>query len=144
MNTLNNLTKEQLIEEVEALEADLRLAKAELWESLGERDRLRAMGKRLQDERNTFAQELSVRERPNRGSLDFALQEVEVEHYSHGGQVHERTDVWVPACGGTETPFKSKSGAMLTYMWNQTTGEHAYYNHDTDTFLSDDEASGLM
>ena len=95
MNTLNNLTKEQLIEEVEALEADLRLAKAELWESLGERDRLRAMGKRLQDERNTFAQELSVRECPNwgeirvgmqtppevkRGSLDFALQEVESSH----------------------------------------------------------------
>ena len=162
---MNNLTKEQLIEEVEALEADLRLAKAELWESLGERDRLRAMGKRLQDERNTFAQELAaltppvVRECPNwgeirvgmqtppevkRGSLDFALQEVEVEHYSHGGQVHERTDVWVPACGGMETPFKSKSGAMLTYMWNQTTGEHAYYNHDTDTFLSYADALELM
>ena len=80
---MNNMTKEQLIAEVEALESDLRLAKAELWESLGERDRLRAMGKRLQDERNTFAQELAaltppvVRELPNRGSLDFALQEVE-------------------------------------------------------------------
>ena len=97
---MDNMTKKQLIAEVEALEADLRLAKAELWESLGERDRLRA---------------------------DYI-----------------KRDVWVPACGGKETPFRSRTGAMLTYMWNQTTGEHAYYNHDTDTFLSYADALELM
>ena len=51
---------------------------------------------------------------------------------------------WMPACGGTETPFKSRSGDVLLYMWNEVSGEHAYYNVSTDLFLTNDEASGLM
>jgi len=51
---------------------------------------------------------------------------------------------WVIANGGTETPFKSRSGATLLYMWETNSGRHAYLNVDTDMFLTDDEASELM
>jgi hypothetical protein len=53
-------------------------------------------------------------------------------------------DRWVPACGGQEVPFKSRSGATLLYCWNPKTGEHAYLNCDTDLILSDEEAHTLM
>ena len=48
---------------------------------------------------------------------------------------------WVPACGGTETPFTTRIGHRLLYMWNPSTGEHAYYDVVNDIFLSNDEAS---
>jgi hypothetical protein len=47
---------------------------------------------------------------------------------------------WVPACGGTETPFTSRSGLRLLYCWQPATGRHAYINCDTDIALTDDEA----
>lgn len=50
---------------------------------------------------------------------------------------------WVPASGGTETPFTARSGARLTYMHQPSSGRHAYYHHGDDRFLSDDEASQL-
>lgn len=50
-------------------------------------------------------------------------------------------DQWIPACGGTETPFTSRTGRRLLYMWNQTTGEHAYYDVYRDLFLSQEEAA---
>lgn len=51
---------------------------------------------------------------------------------------------WVPACGGTETPFTTRTGRRLLYMWNLSTGEHAYYDLASDTFLSNDEASTAL
>lgn len=51
---------------------------------------------------------------------------------------------WVPACGGTETPFTTRTGRRLLYMWNTTTGEHAYYDITNDVFLSNDEASAAL
>jgi hypothetical protein len=53
-------------------------------------------------------------------------------------------DRWVPACGGTEVPFKSRSGARLLYCWNPRQNKHAYINVDTDMILTDQEASALM
>ena len=47
---------------------------------------------------------------------------------------------WVPACGGTEQPFKAMSGHELHYMWCPSTGEHAYYDMSSDLFLSDWDA----
>lgn len=49
-------------------------------------------------------------------------------------------DQWVAANGGTETPFRSRSGKTLWYMWNRKTGEHAYLDMGTDMFLSSEEA----
>ena len=53
-------------------------------------------------------------------------------------------DDWVPACGGTELPFRSRSGRVLLYMWNRTSGTHAYYDVARDVFLTQDEASAAL
>ncbi len=53
-------------------------------------------------------------------------------------------DHWVPACGGTETPTKTRTGRTLLFMWNTTKGEHAYYDCDRDIFLSNEEASAAL
>jgi hypothetical protein len=51
-----------------------------------------------------------------------------------------KDDSWVPACGGTEVPFKSRSGRRLQYVWQPSTGHHAYLDVDSDIILSDEEA----
>lgn len=53
------------------------------------------------------------------------------------------TDDWTPACGGTEEPFDCR-GRRLHYLWNRTTGEHAYYDVRRDIFLSDLEAQEII
>lgn len=54
------------------------------------------------------------------------------------------SDNWVPACGGTEIPFNTRTGRTLWYMWNTTTGEHAYYDVKADIFLSNEEATEAL
>lgn len=49
-------------------------------------------------------------------------------------------DRWVPANGGTETVFRSRSGIRLLYCWNPAQRKHAYLNVDTDMILTDEEA----
>ncbi len=53
-------------------------------------------------------------------------------------------DRWVPACGGLETPFRSRSGVRLLYCYNPRLGRHAYLNCDTDIILSDAEAQACL
>lgn len=55
-----------------------------------------------------------------------------------------RSDDWVAACGGTETPFTTRTGRRLLYMWNRTTGEHAYYDVQRDVFLTNEEAIAAL
>ena len=55
---------------------------------------------------------------------------------------HERGP-WVPACGGTEVPFKL-GFYRYQYMFQQSTGTHALICLDTDLFLSDAEADRLL
>lgn len=47
---------------------------------------------------------------------------------------------WLPANGGTETPFTTRSGRRLQYCWQPSTGRHAYLDMGTDLILTDDEA----
>jgi hypothetical protein len=47
---------------------------------------------------------------------------------------------WYPACGGTETPFLSRSGRTLLYCYQPSTGNHAYLDMGTDIILSQEEA----
>jgi hypothetical protein len=47
---------------------------------------------------------------------------------------------WIPACGGTEVPFLTRSGRKLQYLWQPSTGKHAYYDCDNDLILSDEDA----
>ena len=51
---------------------------------------------------------------------------------------------WVPACGGTEAPFTTRTGRRLLYMWNPTTGEHAYYAGLNAGSPSADEATAAL
>ena len=53
-------------------------------------------------------------------------------------------DSWVPACGGTETPFTSRSGRVLLYCYNPYQHKHAYYDCSTDIILSDNEANACL
>lgn len=47
---------------------------------------------------------------------------------------------WVPASGGTEKPFHTRSGRRLLYCWQPATGKHAYLDCDSDIILTDEEA----
>lgn len=47
---------------------------------------------------------------------------------------------WIPACGGTETPFTTRSGRILLYCWQPSTGRHAYLDTQTDLILTNEEA----
>ena len=51
---------------------------------------------------------------------------------------------WVPACGRTEVPFKTRTGMTLLYVWHTFTGRHAYLDCDTDRVLTDEEAREAM
>lgn len=47
---------------------------------------------------------------------------------------------WVPASGGKEEPFRTRTGRRLQYLWQPSTGKHAYYDVDSDLILSDEDA----
>lgn len=51
---------------------------------------------------------------------------------------------WIPACGGTEVPFTTRSGRVLLYCWQPSTGRHAYIDCQTDLILTDEEAALAM
>jgi hypothetical protein len=51
---------------------------------------------------------------------------------------------WYPACGGTETEFRSRGGLRLLYVWQPSTGNHGYLNLDTDILLTEDEVRATM
>jgi hypothetical protein len=64
----------------------------------------------------------------------------------HNKELRENitNDSWVPACGGTEVPFKSRSGKRLQYVWQPSTGQHAYLDVDSDIILSDEQAEAAL
>ncbi len=47
---------------------------------------------------------------------------------------------WYPASSGAETPFITRTGRRLLYVWQPSTGKHAYLDCNTDLILSDEEA----
>lgn len=51
---------------------------------------------------------------------------------------------WYPACGGTETPFRTRTGRTLLYCWQPLSGRHAYLDCQTDIILSDEEAASYL
>lgn len=56
----------------------------------------------------------------------------------------ETNDNWIPACGGTEEPFVSRSGKRLQYVWQPSTGQHAYLDLDSDMILSDEAVEAAL
>lgn len=69
--------------------------------------------------------------------LRNANESVEEKYDPHQGN-------WEPASGGTEQPFRAKSGKRLLYVYQASTGRHAYLDMDTDLILSDEEADAHM
>jgi len=53
-------------------------------------------------------------------------------------------DAWVPASGGYETPFMSRSGRKLLYCWNPKQGKHAYLDVSSDVILTYEEARSYL
>jgi hypothetical protein len=51
---------------------------------------------------------------------------------------------WLPANGGTETPFTSRSGIRMLYCWQPSTGHHAFLNCNTDVLMSGEEADEAL
>jgi hypothetical protein len=51
---------------------------------------------------------------------------------------------WQIASGGTETPFTTRCGRRLLYVWMPATGQHAYLDLDSDLILSDEEAWAVL
>jgi hypothetical protein len=47
---------------------------------------------------------------------------------------------WTPACGGTEIPCVYRTGRRLLYVYQASTGDHAFLDCDTDLILSNEEA----
>lgn len=45
---------------------------------------------------------------------------------------------WIPGTG--ETPFMTRSGRKLLYVWQPSTGRKAYLDVGTDLILSDEDA----
>lgn len=54
-----------------------------------------------------------------------------------------RNGMWVPASGGTEEPFMVR-GRRVQYLWQPSTGAHAYLDCDTDLILTDDDVWHLF
>jgi len=59
-------------------------------------------------------------------------------------QAKAEQGAWIPACGGTEVPFNTRSGRRLLYCWQPTTGRHAYLDCGTDIILTDEEAFACL
>jgi len=53
-------------------------------------------------------------------------------------------DQWLPACGGTEEPFQSRSGRRLLYCYNPAKDQHAYLDCDEDRVLTNEEAEEAL
>ncbi len=64
--------------------------------------------------------------------------------------VDMRWDHWVPACGGTEEPFRARSGATLQYCFNPARQQHAYLllsgnqRRRTDIVLTQEQAEAHL
>ena len=51
---------------------------------------------------------------------------------------------WYPASGGAEPVFVTRTGRRLLYVWQPSTGDHAYLDVDTDIILTNEEASAAL
>jgi hypothetical protein len=59
-------------------------------------------------------------------------------------EAHKANGNWYRACGGTEKPFPTRSGKVLLYCYQPSTGKHAYLDCGTDIILSDQEARAYL
>lgn len=53
---------------------------------------------------------------------------------------NRRDGQWVPAAGRTEPVFTASSGKRMQYMFQPSTGRHAYLDVDSDVIMDDEDA----
>jgi hypothetical protein len=53
----------------------------------------------------------------------------------------KRQGNWIPACGGTEVPFNTRTGHKVLYVWQPRSGDHAYLDMGTDIIIPDGDLS---
>jgi hypothetical protein len=58
--------------------------------------------------------------------------------------IARRENRWLPANGGQEEVFTSRSGIRMLYCYNPATEEHRYINADTDLVMTNEEARAAM
>jgi hypothetical protein len=51
---------------------------------------------------------------------------------------------WYPASAGAEEPFTTRTGRRLQYVYQPSTGRHAYYDLGSDLILDDEEARAAL
>lgn len=51
---------------------------------------------------------------------------------------------WVPACGGSEKPFLTRSGIKVLYVWHTGTGAHAYLDVGSDMIMTPAEVDAAF
>ncbi|UCC72056.1 MAG: hypothetical protein JSV86_17060 [Gemmatimonadota bacterium] len=49
----------------------------------------------------------------------------------------KRQGNWIPACGGTEKPFRTRTRHRVLYVWQPRSGRHAYLDMGTDMIIPD-------
>ena len=49
-----------------------------------------------------------------------------------------RADRWVPACGGSEVPYRDRNGREVLYVYNFATGKHGFLDVGQDIVFEDD------
>jgi hypothetical protein len=72
------------------------------------------------------------------------LQEKKLEDVFEANRLRAQQGNRFPACGGTETPFYTRTGKRLLYCWQPTTGDHAYIDLDCDMLLTEEEARAAL
>jgi len=77
-----------------------------------------------------------------KGEAEDRLKQVEM--FKHMGADQSGQGDWIPAAGGAEEPFVTRGGKRLQYMWNPSTGEHAYLDLDDDLILSEEESRAIL
>lgn len=50
---------------------------------------------------------------------------------------------WMPAAGGTEQPFYTRTGHRVQYVYQASTGRHAYLDMGRDIIMTDKEAQAI-
>jgi hypothetical protein len=73
-------------------------------------------------------------------TLCFVVSTASVADILNAVDSANRQGPWVVASNGTELPFMTRSGKMLQYCYQPSTGDHAYLDCGTDLILSNEEA----
>lgn len=123
--------------------AEVELDKAVKYDEMAKFYRLNARALRMSAEEARSAIERYERLRDGALALSakYAAQYGDVRGMDGYGAKDPSQGNWYPASGGTETPFVTRTGKRLLYVWQPSTGQHAYLDLDTDLILSDEDAA---